>query len=119
MPFDAANIDEPTDPLRGPGNETVSVLIETGRLLAGDNWMQGSWINDEGRLCLIGAVKWAMLETGQPLHRAEEFLAEAITGSATDENPCNVVIAFNDAPGHTFADIEAILHKALEAARAV
>ncbi len=81
MPFDGLNIREPSHVIGMPANDTMAVLTKTGQLLAGGaNWMQGHWIDDEGRLCLIGAVKWAMLETGQALHRAEEFLAEAIAG---------------------------------------
>jgi hypothetical protein len=94
--------------------DTLAVLEETERYFQGGKlWMRGYWPNDEGTKCLLAAVKWAMLETHQPLHSAERYLAQAITGSEV-EFPCRAIMAFNDAPGRTYAEIEAVLHRACE-----
>ncbi len=102
MPFDC------------PANDTLTVLDKAEECLQGGAlWMQGYWPNPEGRKCLLAAVKWAMLETGQPFHSAAKFLAEAIAGSSVD-HPCATIMAFNDKQGRTFSEIEATLHKAKE-----
>jgi hypothetical protein len=63
-------------PFDGPANDTAAVLAKAEEYLQGGaHWMRGYWSNPEGRKCLLAAVKWAMLETAQPLHCAEKFLA--------------------------------------------
>jgi hypothetical protein len=103
-------------PFDGPANDTAAVLAKAEEYLQGGaHWMRGYWPNPEGRKCLLAAVKWAMLETAQPLHCAEKFLAEAIAGTDV-ERRCATIMVFNDAPGRTYTEIEAVLHKAKELA---
>jgi hypothetical protein len=84
-------------------------------LQRGERW--GCLPYHEGKMCLLAVINMAMLETLSPLHRAVDHLAKAIGGDCCPEQRVAKIIAFNDAPGRKWEEIEAILQKAKNIAR--
>jgi hypothetical protein len=88
----------------------------------GKRWVPGTWLHGEQR-CLLGAVRFVRNQLADHKDNATDYLARAIRPELAfiarpDRHPASIVIAFNDAPRRTYAEVAAVVRKAKELAEA-
>ena len=110
----------PFDGIPATDNRSALVLeMMEDYLQGGARWMRGYHHNPEGRKCLLAAMKHVRKQLASQDDAVPAYLAKAIewpVGAECKGRHCAIMMAFNDAPGRTYAEIEAVLHKAMELA---
>jgi hypothetical protein len=116
MPFDAAPAVHSLLPANGAGQSALVLDMVEFYFRGGERWAPGS--SREGdRFCLLTAIEFVRRETGCHSDHSFYYLARAIDPDIAvlarpDQMSPSLIIAFNDAPGRTYAEIAAVLHTA-------
>lgn len=122
MPLDAAPVIR--SPLAGniAGQSALVLDMVEFYFQGGKRWVPGTWLHREQR-CLLGAVRFVRNQLAYHKDNATDYLARAIRPELAfiarpDWHPASIVIAFNDAPRRTYAEVAAVVRKAKELAEA-
>lgn len=113
MPLDSANSD-------GAKDEVLAVLYAArGRVARLNGWCQRSIEDNDGRVCVVGALarRWhsGVLVAREPMYRpAVEYLALALGLDPSRADSGDVLVCWNDAPERTQADVVALYDRAIE-----
>ena len=116
MPFDAAPAVHSPLPANIAGQSALVLDMVEFYFRGGERWAPGS-SREGGRLCLLTAIEFVRREIGCHSDHSFYYLARAIDPDiAVLARPGqigpSIAIAFNNAPGRTYAEIAAVLHTA-------
>ena len=92
--------------------DVVPVLSGAADLLTTEGWCQGEYKNQDGELCLIGAIKAFTPDSYARRSAAYDYVRKAI------KHPDNQFLSdWNDEPRRSAGEVIAVLRKASELAR--